>query len=81
MAKKNVADKKKVYYANIINNIALILSGILFCINILINVFIQMEATNLVNKTSIQEDKIGQDDISWLIEILKSLCKASLLIK
>lgn len=62
MAKKNVADKKKVYYANIINNIALILSGILFCINILINVFIQMEATNLVNKTSIQDDKIGQDE-------------------
>lgn len=50
LANKNVAIKKNVYYTNIVNNMVLILSGILFCVNIIVNIFIQMETSNSATK-------------------------------
>jgi hypothetical protein len=54
LGNKNIADKKTIFYANILNNVALGTSGILFCINIVVNVFIQIDINKMMNKQTTQ---------------------------
>lgn len=48
LAKNNLANKAKKPYLDIMNNVVLILTGIIFCLNIITNVFIQIDFTNLI---------------------------------
>ncbi len=49
LANNNLTDRNKSTYLNVINNIVLVLTGIIFCLNIIVNVFVQIDFTNLIN--------------------------------
>ena len=50
LANNNLADKRKCNKLNIINNIVLILTGLLMGVNICVNVFVQIDFTAIFNK-------------------------------
>lgn len=52
LANNNLANRRKKSYINFMNNVALVLTGVVFCLNIITTVFIQIDFTNLTPKTS-----------------------------
>ncbi|RNA11469.1 ninjurin-2-like isoform X1 [Brachionus plicatilis] len=51
LAKNNLANKAKKPYLDAMNNVVLILTGIIFCLNVITNVFIQIDFTNILGST------------------------------
>ena len=43
LANNNLADKAKSNYLNVLNNIVLVMTGAIFCFNIIVNVFVQVD--------------------------------------
>lgn len=67
LGNKNIADKKTIFYANILNNVALGTSGILFCINVVVNVFIQIDINKMIKNTQeIQTTPIDDFNFNWI---------------
>ena len=52
LANNNLANRRKKSYINFMNNVALVLTGVVFCLNIITTVFIQIDFTNLTPKAS-----------------------------
>jgi len=48
LANNHIGDKKKARAMDIINNIILVLTGVIFSINIVVNVFVQIDLTGMV---------------------------------
>lgn len=48
LANNNLANRRKKSYINFMNNVALVLTGIVFVLNIIINVLVQIDFTNLL---------------------------------
>ena len=52
LANNTLANKAKKPYLNIMNDMVLVLTGIIFCLNIVSNVFIQIDFTDVLEKAS-----------------------------
>lgn len=52
LANNNLGDRLKRRYINTMNNVVLLMSGIIFVINIISNVFIQIDFTSILSKTT-----------------------------
>lgn len=52
LANSNLANKSKKWYINTMNNVVLVLTGVVFCLNIITNVFIQVDFTSILDKIS-----------------------------
>ena len=50
LANNTLANKAKKPYLDIMNNMVLVLTGIIFCLNIVTNVFIQIDFTDVLDK-------------------------------
>lgn len=50
LANKNLANRRKKSYINFMNNMALVLTGIVFVLNIVSNVLVQIDFTNILKK-------------------------------
>ncbi|CAF0811382.1 unnamed protein product [Brachionus calyciflorus] len=50
LANNTLANRAKKAYLEAMNNIVLVLTGVIFCLNIITNVFIQIDFTNNIEK-------------------------------
>ncbi len=48
LANNHIGDKKKARAMDIINNIVLVLTGVIFSINIVVNVFVQIDFSGMI---------------------------------
>lgn len=51
LANNNLANRRKKSYINFMNNVALVLTGIVFVLNIITNVLVQIDFTNILKAT------------------------------
>jgi hypothetical protein len=52
LANNNFANRAKKGFINIMHDIVLILTGIIFCVNVITSVFIQVDFTEILNKVT-----------------------------
>jgi hypothetical protein len=69
LANKSLAIKKNISFTNVINNIVMILSGLLFCVNIIINVFIQIETSGSSDQNNLTSPSTVVDELMFTSEL------------
>jgi hypothetical protein len=52
LANNNFANRAKKGFINVMHDIVLILTGIIFCVNVITSVFIQVDFTDILNKVT-----------------------------